>query len=126
MPSALLYVQSQSLCLRSSFDDLLRGFISVLLEVLVEQLAELRDLVLEISGSGPAFSWVEKLVRHVGACLRDVQVEDIVRLVLRLGQLAIVNGVKDGARILPISLVSMSLIAGRRGKTCNGHRLPES
>lgn len=86
--------------LRTSIDDLRRSLIRVLLEVVLEQLAELGDLAGEVGGAGPALLGVEELVRHARARLRHRQVEDVVGLVVDLGQLAAVDGVEDGAGVL--------------------------
>ena len=70
------------------------------MEVLVEQLGELVDLVREAGGSGPAVLGVQKLIRHTGAALGHVKVEDVVSLVLSLGELAAVDGIEDGTSVL--------------------------
>jgi len=75
--------------------------IRVLLEVLVEQVAELVDLGLEaVVSGGPGMSWVEEFRWDVRAGLWHGQVEDLVVLVLDLLELARVDGVEDGARVL--------------------------
>jgi hypothetical protein len=58
--------------LRASLDDLLRRLVGVLLEILIEQLAELGDLVLEVGGAGPALLGVEQLVGDVAAGFGDL------------------------------------------------------
>ena len=84
----------------SSLDDLSRGLILVLLEVLHEQGTQLLDLALEVGGAVPALGRVEKLVGNVGAGLGNRQVEGLVGLVLNVCELAGVNGIKDGASVL--------------------------
>lgn len=81
-------------------DDILGRLIRVLGEVLVEELGELVDLVLEGGGGGPRVLGVEELIGDAGARLGDVQVEDVVGLVLGVGELAVVDGVEDGAGVL--------------------------
>lgn len=93
---------SSHLHLRRSSEDLRRGLVGVLLEVLAEQLAELGDLALEVRGAGPALGRVEELVGHAGAGLGDGEVEGLVDLVLLLGELAGVDGVEDGAGVLEL------------------------
>lgn len=81
--------------------DVVRGLRVVLGEVLVEQRAQLLDLVLEALGAGgPRRLGVEQLVRHARARLGHLQVEHLVRLVLDLGQLARVDRVQDRPRVL--------------------------
>jgi hypothetical protein len=84
----------------SSLDDLSRGLVLVLLEVLHEQGTQLLDFALEVGGAVPALGGVEQLIRNVGARLGDRQVEGLVGLVLDVCELAGVNGVKDGASVL--------------------------
>ena len=86
--------------LRASVDDLRGGLVRVLLEVVLEQLAELGDLAGEVGGAGPALLGVEELVGHARARLGHGQVEDVVGLVVDLGELAAVDGVEDGAGVL--------------------------
>jgi hypothetical protein len=93
--------------------DLLARFIGVVLEVLVEQLAELRDLFLEIRTTSPALLGVEKLVWNVRALLGDVQIENIVGLVFGLGQFTAVDGIEDGTRILEGTTFACSALAIR-------------
>lgn len=76
--------------------------VRVLLEVLVEELAKLGDLLLEVRGTSPALCGVEKLVGHTGAGLGDGEVEGLVHLVLLVGELARVDGVEDGASVLEL------------------------
>lgn len=95
-----MYTYIESLCLRSSFDDLRRRLIGVLLEILVEKLTELGDFVFEFSRSGPSLLGIEEVVRNVGARLRNVEVEHVVGLVLGLRELAVVDGVEDRTSVL--------------------------
>ncbi|KAL2286875.1 hypothetical protein FJTKL_06400 [Diaporthe vaccinii] len=85
----------------SGLDDVLGSLRLILLEVLVEELAELGDLLREaISTGSPCLSWVEQLRRNVGAGLRHLEVENVVVLILNLGELARVDGIKDGTSVL--------------------------
>ena len=86
--------------LRPSRNHIRRRLVSVLDEVLVEQVRQLVDLVVERRRRGPALLGVEQIVGHVAAVLGHVQVEDRVHLVLGVGELAVVDGVQDGARVL--------------------------
>lgn len=88
------------LSLGGSGQDLGGSLVGVLLEVLVEELAELVDLLGEGGGGGPALLGVEELVGDTGAGLGDGQVEDSVGLVLGLGELAGVDGVQNGTGVL--------------------------
>jgi len=84
-----------------SGDDVLGGLALVLLEVLEEEAAELADLGLEGLGTGgPGSLGVEELGGDAGAGLGNLEVEDLVVLVLDLGELAAVDGVEDGASVL--------------------------
>jgi hypothetical protein len=74
--------------------------VGVLLEVLVEELAKLGDLLLEVRGTSPALGRVEELVGNARAGLGDREVEGLVDLVLLVGELAGVDGVEDGASVL--------------------------
>lgn len=96
------------LALRRSGEDLRGGLVLVLLEVLLEQAAELGDLALEVGGAGPALGRVEELVGHAGAGLGDGEVEAVVHLVLLVGELAGVDGVEDGAGVLELWDLSMN------------------
>lgn len=89
-----------SLHLGTGLDDLRSGLILVLLEVLTEQLAKLRNLTLEVGRTSPALGGVEELVGNVRAGLGDLEVEGLVGLVLGLGEVATVDGVEDGAGVL--------------------------
>ena len=92
----------------ASLDDLLCCLVGVLGEVLVEQLGELVDLVLEAGGCSPAVLGVQKLRGNVGAALGHVKVENIVDLVLGVGQLAAVDGVQDGTGVLERATLTAS------------------
>ena len=86
---------------RSGLDDLWGSLRLVLLEVLVEELAQLGDLLGEaVTTGGPSLGWVEQLRRDVGARLGHLEVEDVVVLILNLGELARVNGIQDGTSVL--------------------------
>lgn len=93
---------------RSSGKHLLGGLALVLLEVLVEQLAQLVDLVLEAGGGDPAPLGVEQLAGNTGAALGDVQVEDLVGFVLNIGELTAVNGIEDGTSVLQWATLTAS------------------
>jgi len=82
--------------------------VSVLLEVLVEEAAELGDLGVEVCGSLPGLGWVEELVWYTRACLGHLEVEGLVCLVLGLCKLTGVNGVKDGASVLEWATLAAS------------------
>lgn len=85
---------------RTGRNDLGRRLVSVLAEVVVEQLGKLVDLVGEVRRGGPAVLGVEELGRNTGAGLGNVQVEHIVGLVLNLVEGAVVDGVQDGTGVL--------------------------
>ena len=78
-------------------NDLLGRLILVLLKVLHEEAAELLDLVLQAGGAVPAVAGVEQVVGDAGALLGDLEVEDFVVFVLGVGELAVVDGVENGA-----------------------------
>lgn len=84
---------------RTGSDNLLSSLVSVLLEVLVEELGELGDLVSEASRGGPALLGVEELVRNTRAGLGHIEVEDGVDFVFGFGEFAVVDGVQDGASV---------------------------
>jgi len=86
--------------------------VRVLLEVLVEELAKLGDLLLEVGGTGPALGGVEKLVGNARAGLGDGEVEGLVDLVLLVGELAGVDGVEDGASVLERATLAVVLDTG--------------
>jgi hypothetical protein len=84
-----------------SSNNLLGRLRRVLLEVLVEEGAELDDLGLEaILTRSPGIAWVEQFRRDVRAGLWHGKVEDVVVLVLDVLELAGVDGVEDGASVL--------------------------
>lgn len=85
---------------RTGGNHLLGSLVRVLGEVLVEEASQLVDLVLEARRGSPAVLGVQQLRRHAGAAGGHVQVEDVVGLVLGLGQLAVVDGVQNGTRVL--------------------------
>lgn len=86
---------------RAGLDDIRSCLGLVLLEVLVEELAQLDNLLLEaISAGGPGLGRVEQLRRNIGAGLGNLQVEDFIVLVFNLGEFARVHGIENGARIL--------------------------
>lgn len=93
---------------RTGLDDFLGGLISVLGEVLVEELGELVDLVREAGCGGPAVLGVEQLGGNARAALGDVEVEDVVGLVIGLGELAVVDGVEDGTGVLQRATLTAS------------------
>jgi hypothetical protein len=98
-----------NLALRRSLENLLGSLARVLLEVLVEELAELGDLALEVGSTGPALGRVEELVGDAGASLGDGEVESLVDLVLLVGELAGVDGVEDGASVLERATLAIVL-----------------
>jgi hypothetical protein len=87
-----------NLALRRSLENLLGSLARVLLEVLVEELAELGDLALEVGSTGPALGRVEELVGDAGASLGDGEVESLV-----------VDGVEDGASVLERATLAIVL-----------------
>lgn len=100
-PSFSFSSQTPDLSLGTGLDDVLGGLALVLGKVLAEELAELDDFLVEAVGaSGPSFLGVEHVVGDVGAGGGDLEVEDVVGLVLDLGELARVDGVEDGASVL--------------------------
>jgi len=81
--------------------NILSSLALILLEVLQEELAKLLNLSLEALGtSSPGVLGVEQLRGHTGAGLGHLEVEDLIGLVLDLGQLSRVDGVEDGTRVL--------------------------
>ena len=99
--NARVLSRTSFLNLGTGLDDVLGGLGLVLGEVLAEELAQLDDLGLEALGAGgPSLLGVEKLVGDVGAGRGDLEVEDVVVLVLDVGELAAVDGVEDGASVL--------------------------
>lgn len=94
-----------------SVDSLLRRLALVLLEVLLEEPRELVDLLVElVLAGGPRLLGVEQLRGDARARLGHLEVEGVVVLVLRLGEVARVDRVEDGARVLEWA----PLAAGRR------------
>jgi hypothetical protein len=87
------------LCLRPGLLHIIASLIGIVLEILVEQFAQFRDLFLKIGAASPTLLWVEEFVGDVGALLGHVQVEDIVGFVLGFGELAAVDSVEDGAGV---------------------------
>lgn len=94
------YRDTNNLNLRTGLDDLLSSLVGVLLEVLVEQSAELLDLALEVCGTRPALGRVKQLIGDVGASLGHREVEGVVDLVLDVCELAAVDGVENGTSVL--------------------------
>lgn len=94
----------------AGLDDVLGGLALVLGEVLAEELTQLDNLGVEaVLASCPSLGGVEELGGDVGAGLGDLEVEDIVVLVLDIGELARVNGVEDGTGVLEgASLAALS------------------
>lgn len=85
----------------TGLDNVLGGLALVLGEVFTEELAELDNLVLEaLSASSPSLLGVEQVIRHVGAGLGHLEIENVVVLVLDAGELTRVDGIKDGASVL--------------------------
>lgn len=106
---SLFTTRTDALALGRSGQDLGGGLVRVLLEVLVEELAKLGDLLLEVRGTGPALGGVEKLVGNTRAGLGDGEVEGLVDLVLLVGELAGVDGVEDGASVLERATLAVVL-----------------
>lgn len=93
--------QARRLDGRASLDDVLGSLALVLGEVLAEELAQLDNLGVEALGAGsPGDLGVEHLIGDVGAGLGDLEVEDVVVLVLDLGELTGVDGVEDSTSVL--------------------------
>ena len=105
----LFTTHTGALALGRSGQDLGGGLVRVLLEVLVEELAELGDLLLEVGGTGPALGGVEELVGNTRAGLGDGEIEGLVDLVLLVGELAGVDGVEDGASVLKRATLAIVL-----------------
>lgn len=99
--------------LRSRLDHLRSGLVRVLLEVLLEQTTELRDLVLEAGSASPALGRVEELVGDARAGLGDREVEGVVGLVLNLRKLAGVNGVEDGSGVFERAALACKIVSKR-------------
>ena len=106
---SLFTARTDALTLGRSGQDLRSGLVRVLLEVLIEELAKLGDLLLEVRGTSPALGGVEKLVGNAGASLGDVEVEGLVDLVLLVGELAGVDRVEDGASVLERATLAVVL-----------------
>ena len=106
---SLFTTRADALALGRSGQDLRSGLVRVLLEVLVEELAELGDLLLEVRGTGPALGGVEELVWNTRAGLGDRKVKGLVDLVLLVGELAGVDGVEDGASVLERATLAVVL-----------------
>src|ERR1700733_2595577 len=83
----------------SSLDDLLRSLITILLEILHKQCAQLCHFLLEVGTASPALRRVQHLGRNAGARLWYMQVECLVSFILYLRELAGMNRVKDGASV---------------------------
>ena len=97
--------------LGSSVDGFLRRLALILLKVLLEQPRKLGDLLVElVLARSPRLLGVQQLRGDARARLGHLEVEDVVVLVLRLGEVARVNRVEDGARVLERA----PLAAGRR------------
>lgn len=109
---SLFTTRTDALALGRSGQDLGSGLVRVLLEVLVEELAKLGDLLLEVRGTGPALGRVKELVGNTGAGLGDREVEGLVDLVLLVGELAGVDGVEDGASVLEGATLAVVLDTG--------------
>lgn len=106
------------LCLWAGLDNILGGLVTVLFEILVEQVGKLPNLIIEGCCASPALCRVEKFVyiqsqqtfayvrrrvrltRYTCARLRHVEVEHLICLVFRLGQLAVVDSVENGSCVL--------------------------
>jgi hypothetical protein len=101
--------RTDALALGRSGQDLGSGLVRVLLEVLVEELAKLGDLLLEVRSTSPALGGVEKLIGNARAGLGDREVEGLVDLVLLVGKLAGVDGVEDGASVLERATLAVVL-----------------
>jgi len=106
---SLFTTRTDALTLGRSGQNLGSGLVRVLLEVLVEELAKLGNLLLEVRGTGPALGGVEELVGNTGAGLGDREVEGLVDLVLLVGKLTGVDGVEDGASVLERATLAVVL-----------------
>lgn len=98
----------------TTLNNLLGSLVLVLLKVLHEEPAELLHLVLEAGGAVPAVAGVEQVVWDARALLRDLEVEDLVVFVLGVGELAVVDGVEDGA-----GEAEAAALAARRGTSAD-------
>lgn len=104
-PYFIYLQQTHLLHLGTSRNDIRCGLVLEPLEVLEEEHAELVNLLLEVRFANPALGGVEQIVGHVGDLLWHVKVEGLVSFVLRIGELATVNSVEDGASVLPVDSV---------------------
>lgn len=94
-------MRRRSLDRGSSLDDVGGSLARVLLEVFVEETTKLLDLGLEALGTGgPGLLGVEHVIGNVGAAGRDLQVEDVVVLVLDVGELTAVDSIENGTGVL--------------------------
>lgn len=85
----------------TSFDNILSSLALILGEILTEELAQLDHFSLEAVGAGgPSLLRVEQVIRNIGACSRDLKVEDFVILIIDLSELTGVDSIEDGASIL--------------------------
>jgi hypothetical protein len=101
------------LYLGTGLDNVLGGLALVLGEVLTEELAQLDNLLLEAVGTGsPGLGGVQEIIRHIGARLGDLEVEDLVRLVLDIVELATVDGVENGTSVLERATLAALGVAG--------------
>jgi len=73
--------------------------VCIFLEVLVEEIAELVDLVLEAGSTGPALGWIEEVVWDACAGLWHLEVENLVGLELGVRKLTSVDGVENGTSV---------------------------
>lgn len=96
----------------TSGNNFLSSLISVLLEVLVEELGEFGDLVSKASRGSPALLRIEQLVGNTGAGFGDVEVEDGVYFVLSLGEFTIVDGIQDGTSVFQWATLTTGGSAG--------------
>ena len=84
----------------TSFNDLRRSLILILLEILHKQPSQFTNLIPKLRLPMPALSRIQQLTRYIRTALRHTQVESLIDLELRIGQLARVYGVENGTGVL--------------------------
>lgn len=85
----------------TSSTNLVGRLVRILLEVLVEEGTKLGNFFPEaVVPSSPGISWVQEFRWNTSAGLGYLEVEGFVILVLNLGKLSRVDGVKDSTSVL--------------------------